>query len=134
MVKCEDKRQSYKLNTKRALGWHQQGVEGTGQAEALMVEHRDAALVEDLHHHHLPHGILADQVCCWHRHCRREQCCWRAVLTEVTKERMTLGRLYKKDVLSRNRTDSSSTRQFPRQCWNHMSLPTSALSNTFCTF
>lgn len=65
MVKCDNKRQSYELNTKRALGWHQHGVEGSGQVEALMVEHQDAALVEDWavpwHHCHLPHGILADQ-------------------------------------------------------------------------
>lgn len=57
MVKCEDKRQSYELNTKRVLGWQQHGVEVTGLAEALMVEDQDAALVEDWagpwHHHHL---------------------------------------------------------------------------------
>lgn len=72
MVKWEDKRQSYELNTKRALGWHQHGVEGTGWVEALRMQHQDAALFEDWavpwHHHHLPHGIQEDQACCWHRH------------------------------------------------------------------
>lgn len=73
MVKCEDKRQSYEINTKWVLGWHQHGVEGTGWVEALMVEHEDAALVEDWQclgtvTVYLPHETQADRACCWHRH------------------------------------------------------------------
>lgn len=140
MVKCEDKRQSYELNTKRALGLHQHGVEGTGWVEALGLEHQDAALVEDWavpwQSPFTPWNPSRPSVLLAQAQCRREHCCWRAGLAQnlpITKERMTLGELHERDVLSRSRTDASLTRQFPRQCWNHTSLSTAALSNTFST-